>query len=194
MLHAVTDLGDSAFLVPISILLFLYLLYLGAMRTALIWATTVMICVLLTAAVKIGFRTCPLTSPPWYVRTPSGHASFGTTVYLCSALTLASGRRWWTRLAIIGTGAAIAALIGASRVLLHDHTVPEVLIGFLIGAVAVGWFAAGYVRGRQPRLPWQPAVVTAAVMLLAIHGHHLDFETLFAAIAALLHAHLGVCA
>lgn len=193
MLRAVTDLGDSAFLIPASILLFIYLLYLDTPRTALIWAEAVAICILLTAAVKIGFRTCALASPPWYVRTPSGHTSFGTTFYLCSALMLASGRRWQTRLALLAAGAAVAALIGASRVLLHDHTVPEVAIGFLVGAVAVAWFASRYRRQRQSRLPWRPAAAIAVVMLLIIHGHHLDFEAMFGAIAASLRAHLAAC-
>jgi len=80
----------------------------------------------------------PLADASWF-SFPSGHASASVALY--GALALLAARRlrsWWARCACIGAAAALAALIGFSRLYLGVHYLSDVLAGFSLGLV---WLA-----------------------------------------------------
>jgi len=81
-----TDLGDSALLVPASALLAVYLFYLGSRRTATAWLSALALCVALTALSKVAFAACGSLVPVFGVSSPSGHTSLSATFYGCTAL------------------------------------------------------------------------------------------------------------
>ena len=100
---------------------------------------------LLTTASKNGYdRPRPTTGSPidlpssWSF--PSGHALTGIAVFGLLGLLLAAHLRPPTKRAMaIAAGVTLAALIGASRVVLNVHFVSDVLAGAALG---LGWLAS----------------------------------------------------
>src|SRR5919201_1457326 len=173
LLHVITDLGDSALLLPASVLLFVYLWAAGHRRAPLAWATTLMLCIGLTLALKFGFRACAAEVPWLNVRSPSGHTAFSATLYGCGFLLLAAGRRFGFRIAL-GLGVmAIVLAIACSRVLLKAHTGAEVFVGLLIGGTCVALFGVQCFPPVPPiGLCWRSTLATLAAFAVLMHGRH----------------------
>ena len=74
-LVALTDTGDLAVLLPITILVFVWLYFLPARRNAAWWAGAAVLCLGVTALLKIFFVICP---PVAQLHSPSGHARIST--------------------------------------------------------------------------------------------------------------------
>lgn len=154
-----THLGDIAFLLPLSVVVIAILTYqnysTGARLGFVIAANLVLMFML-----KLWFYASG-GSTHLNVLSPSGHASFSVAVYGCCAVVLANKRRLAERVLIIGSGAAIALVIVASRVVLHLHTPEEAIIGTLVGGICVAAFSAGDARLQrfQLRLPMWLLVV-----------------------------------
>jgi undecaprenyl-diphosphatase len=91
---------------------------------------------------------------------PSGHATDSTAVYLTLGLVLAVFvfRRPLIRMAVLAGSAAVAAAIGASRLVLGVHWPSDVLAGWALGvAVALGvTIAATLLVGLMPTDPTPP--------------------------------------
>jgi membrane-associated phospholipid phosphatase len=191
LVHAVTDLGDAAVVVPASAMLLAYLLYVRSTKTASIWVATLVLCAGLTIFAKLALYTCGTVAD---LRSPSGHTSVSVTFYGCCALMMSADKDRRNRLLLMLGGTAIAAAIAMSRVLLHAHTIGEVVAGFIIGAFCVAWFAAGYfAQPSSPRLRWEPGLVMLVLVVLAMHGRHWTLEAPIAHLARLLHADMRFC-
>jgi hypothetical protein len=122
----------------------------------------------------------------------------GATFYGCLAALFGTGRAIGWRLALYGAAAALMLAIGASRVALEAHTVTEVVIGVLIGAVSIALFAA--LRVKPERLEFSsrtvvqmsPLAVLYALCLLLLAGHW-TAESFIDAIAAQFGVDLHLC-
>jgi undecaprenyl-diphosphatase len=81
---------------------------------------------------------------------PSGHATMSAAIYLTLGALLASTRaRRRERAWLLGAAAAIAALVGASRVVLGVHWATDVLGGWAFGAAwAIVWLLLARAAGR----------------------------------------------
>jgi undecaprenyl-diphosphatase len=81
---------------------------------------------------------------------PSGHATMSAAIYLTLGALLASTRaRRREQAWVLGGAAAIAALVGASRVALGVHWPTDVLAGWVFGAawaIAWLWIARSVIR------------------------------------------------
>jgi membrane-associated phospholipid phosphatase len=130
----VTYFGDSAVTVPLSLLVLVFLL-----------AAAVVI-----GALKLVFRACGSVITTAHIVSPSGHTAMSTAVY--GALALLIGGRFppRSRRALALVAAIVIVAIGWSRVVLHDHSRAEILVGFLVGAGALALFRAmlGHPRRR----------------------------------------------
>ena len=193
MFKTITDLGDSAFLIPASLLLIAYCFYLRASRAALLWVSTLALCAGLTIAMKIAFRACGGDVPDIHVHSPCGHTSPSTTFYSCFALMIAVHEERWARLSILLTSTLLVAAIAVSRIVLQAHTVSEVIAGLLIGLCCVGWFAFRYLSCPPTQVFWQPEGVVLIALALLTHGWHIDIEAMIGHIARLLRAIVPVC-
>jgi membrane-associated phospholipid phosphatase len=190
-----TDLGDSAFLLPASVLLAVYLFfYLRSLRAVGIWLSTLVLCAGLTLIVKIAFEACGNSWSFLDMHSPSGHTSLSATFYGCSALMVTADKERRVRWVLIVASGALIALIAISRVMLEAHTVREVVAGAAVGACCVGWFGLRYFARPPSSLPWQPVIAALAIMALATHGWHLNVEGLIAELARLFRTTLPVCA
>ncbi len=99
-----------------------------------------------------------------------------------------------TQLAMLAAGAGLALAVALTRIVLHAHTTGEVLSGFLIGGVCVAWFGKRYFALRPIILPWPALLAALALLAVATHGVHWDFEWLAGKIAALLRSGATICA
>ena len=193
MLQFISDFGDTAFLLPATLLILGYLACLQARPSAIAWASAFAACGVLTSLLKVGFMACGERIAILNVYTPSGHTSIATTFYLGVGLLISRNKSPLPGLAVMVGATGLVAAIAASRVLLEYHTGGEVLVGLIIGIVCVTWFATKYCAAPQPGLPVAPALGLLAVLAVFAHGQHINQESRFKAAAAYVRAHYGIC-
>jgi membrane-associated phospholipid phosphatase len=191
-LHTITDLGDSALLLPASLALCAYLWLGGWQRPALALAGSLAACLVMTVALKIGFHACGHEVPGLAIRSPSGHTAFSTTAYGCGAMLLGAGRGRAFRLAVALAAATLIAAIAVSRILLHAHTSPEVVAGLAIGLSCVAIFRF-HTTSPEITLRWRLLVASFAMLTVLTHGRHLNAEEIIRHLALQLRSATDVC-
>jgi membrane-associated phospholipid phosphatase len=192
-LGVLTDLGDSALLVPASVLLAVYLFCLGSRRAAATWLSALALCLALTTLSKVAFAACGSLVPVFGVSSPSGHTSLSATFYGCAALMFAGDAERRVQAGVLAAGTALVFVIAATRVLLQVHSLSEVAVGLSIGVASVGWFAGRHFANPPRPVPWVPVVAGIITLAIVMHGWHWQFERLFYALAAFLRTNLSVC-
>ncbi len=164
-----TDFADQAVVLPLVLAVALALAVQGWRRGAFAWLLVVGGTFLATLAGKLFFLSCSPVFGPWDVRSPSGHTAAATVV--AGGLALMLTRR---QASILPAAVVAGCVIGASRLALGMHSLPEVCIGAAIGLAG----AAALLRfaGPPPRLRPVPLVGVVAVVALLFHGMHLPAE------------------
>ena len=173
-LERLTDFGDTAVLLPLSLVFFIWLLATHRAATALIWLLIVVACNFVIGALKLYFLACPAGD---ILRSPSGHTGLGILVYGSIALVLAAAtRRRWLRRLIVALGTALVVLIAVSRLMLRNHSPTEIAIGAAIGGVSLAVFARFYRPGNgRRRSVFLLAMVVLAVVVV-FHGEQVRAE------------------
>jgi membrane-associated phospholipid phosphatase len=185
LLVSLTEFGDAAVTLPLAAAICLWLLLSGTWRAAGWWGVSVLLCCGITAVLKIEFWGCP---PIADLHSPSGHTSLSTLVYGATALIAAvEGGERLTRIAT-AAGLCLVLAIGASRLLLDAHSVPEVIVGWLIGSASLTLFAWEYQRYRPSSAQLAPLLAGMAMLALVLHGSELHAEELLHRITG----HLGI--
>jgi membrane-associated phospholipid phosphatase len=191
MMRFLTDFGDSALLLPLSAVVLVWLLATRSMGAALWWLGVLIAFGAIVGSLKMLFFACP---PAVDVRSPSGHAGFSMFVYGSIAAIVAMQRRSpLTRAAIMAAAIALVVGIAMSRVILHMHSSTETLIGFLIGAAAVGVFFFGYQRTTPNRRLMSPLLFAVVLTAAIFHGARLNAETNLHALGGWLDLRLLFC-
>ncbi len=185
MLVALTEFGDAAVTLPLAAAICLWLLLSGAVRAAGWWGVSVMLCCGVTAVLKIEFWGCP---PIADLHSPSGHTSLSTLLYGATALIAAVESGEWRPRIAIAAGLCLVLAIGASRLLLDAHSVPEVIVGWLIGGAFLALFGWKYRRSRPPNARLAPLLAGMAMLALVLHGSELRAEEFLHRITG----HLGI--
>jgi len=169
----VTDFADQAVMLPLALAVALALLALGWRRAALAWAACVIATFGTMLVLKLAFAACGSldTSRLGTIGSPSGHTAAGAMVYGGLAGLL-------LRRGIPGAllpAAAVAVLIGATRVWLDVHTLAEVILGGLVGCAGATAFIA--LAGPRPQR-WRPAWLLIPILLVPLlaHGRNLGAE------------------
>ena len=177
-----TNFGDQALVLPLAVTIAITLLLLGWWRGALAWAIAVPATLAIILSLKIIVYACHAELPQIGVRSPSGHTASATVVYggLLALLgrrgTAETMRRLGQHLLLIALAALfLAALFGFSRVDLGVHTVPDVLVGGLVGVL--GAVLMVLLAGRPPTnfRRWILGGVVVVVVVL-VHGRTLNAE------------------
>jgi membrane-associated phospholipid phosphatase len=183
LLVGLTGFGDVALLLPLAATIFLWLQLSGATRAAAWWAFSVAVCIAVTAVSKIFLWGCPPISG---LRSPSGHVSLSVLVYGATVFVIAvEGGTLRPSIAVAG-GMALILAIAASRLLLDAHTVPEVMIGWVVGSASVALFARRYRRLRPKNARLGPLLVGMTVVAFVLHGAEVHAEDLLHRITAFL--------
>ena len=190
-MKSLTDFGDVAVALPLSVVMLLWLLWSRARGAAAAWAGAVGLCIAATALLKILLYVC---SPVPDLVSPSGHTSLSTLIYGALTLVIAAERRGWRRVALLAAGACLIVGVAASRLALNAHSAVEVGIGLLIGAATLALFAVRYRRKASERRSLRPLILSAVAVIILLHGHELRAEGLLHAISRYLHPGGGPCA
>ncbi len=168
----VTDFGDQSVILPVSLVILLFLCLAGWHRGALAWTATIIGTLGTMLLLKLSIGACGWELGLRRLNSPSGHTASATAVY-GSLLVLLRPR---TGMAAAVTAALlIAAAFAASRLVLHDHTVPEVLIGVGVGVASVGVFRfCAHPVPDRIRRGWMLCMI---LLVMAIeHGNRLPAE------------------
>jgi membrane-associated phospholipid phosphatase len=169
----ITDFADLAVLLPVALCVGAGLAVLGWMRGAVAWAVCVGGTLAALLGLKLAFLGC--ATPASTIFSPSGHTAAATMV-LGGACALWLRRRIGPVAAAALAGGGVATVIGASRIALHTHSLPEVALGAAIGVtglVAMLRWAGPVPDGLRG---WRLMLV-AAPLLLMLHGTRLGAET-----------------
>jgi membrane-associated phospholipid phosphatase len=193
ILQWITGLGDAALLVPLSLLLLAFFVYRRSKSGAADWAIALAICVIATVVGKVCFRACEPVVSFLGVRSPSGHVSFGATYYLSIAAAASLERPAWHRYLILAASSLVVLAIAASRVMLHAHTLTEVVLGGAIGVASAGWFIYRFRHKQQVMPDWRVVTGTILALVLLTHGWHLDVDATLVKIARIIGSHLPAC-
>jgi membrane-associated phospholipid phosphatase len=165
-----TDFADQAVIIPLVLAVAATLTIQGWRRGAIAWVVVVAATFAATLAFKLMFLGCSPLFGPMDVHSPSGHVAAATVVSggLAAMLT----RR---RASILPAALVAACVIGLSRLVLGMHSLPEVIVGALIGLAG----AAALLRfaGRPPpTVGVAPLVAVVVVVAAVFHGLHLPAE------------------
>lgn len=134
---AVTNLGDSAILLPVSAGTLLWLLVYHSVRAARAWGIAMLVAAVPILMLKLVLQTCDSPLADLRIMTPSGHAAFGTAVYGCLAVLVRREKDGW--LPVLASVGAVLAVAGIciTRIIMNVHSPVEVLIGFAQGLVSI---------------------------------------------------------
>ena len=192
----ITDLGDSALMLPLALALAAVLWSQQSAAAALTWLGTLLPGLAVLAALKLLGHTCEAALAGPSLVSPSGHAAFATMVYGSVGIVLARHLRGAGRWLAMAVPTTVAAGVAATRVLLNSHTALEVAVGLFVGVVTLVVFARRYsalppIAVRSHRAG---ALLAGTVLLLVtLHGERLQAEEVIRTIAAGLRAQVNVC-
>ena len=164
-----TDFADQAVVLPTAAAVAAVLAARGWWRGAAVWVGVIGATFATVLAAKLGFLSCAPVFAPWDLKSPSGHTAAAAMVGGALAVLL-SGRR----AAALPAAILCAVVIGTSRVVLGFHTLPEVMVGGLMGMAGAMAFArlSGPWPARRPVL----LLTIPALVALSLHGTHLGAE------------------
>jgi membrane-associated phospholipid phosphatase len=170
-----TDFADQAVALPVAATVLLILLVFGWRRGALAWGGCVGGVLLVMLLLKLVAFACVWRAPWIGLHSPSGHTATAAVVYGgLLALFLRRSTAGILTAALLGGG--VALLFGLSRLALHVHTVPDVIVGAIIGTA--GAAALRSLAGERPVGLASPRLALAALIVMAVfHGHRLEAET-----------------
>lgn len=155
MWACLSQLGDSRWLLPLSLILLLA----GPKASAGLrrrWAISLSIAAALTLASKLAYLGWGLGWARLDFTGFSGHATISAAIYPV-VFHLATHGRARAPLAWAAAGAALAAAIAYSRLPLHAHSVSEVVSGWVLGCAASAY-----------ALSARPASFTTPIRTLAL--------------------------
>ncbi len=188
-----TDFGDSAITVPVSLLTFVFLIIVGQRRLAIGWGIAILGCASAIGALKILFAPCGQRLAFATLASPSGHGAMTTVVYGSFTLLLGSSLPRPFRMTLDVAAALLVAAIAVSRLALGAHDVAEVIVGLAIGLAALAGFRRILLAQGPVVLPVGWLAGAATVVIAVFHGIRWPTERVVHALAALLHLALPWC-
>ncbi|MDB5394156.1 MAG: hypothetical protein JWM91_1662 [Rhodospirillales bacterium] len=179
-----TDFGDSAVLLPLSMVVLVWLLATRPFAMAIWWGGALLFLGGVMGGLKILFFACP---PAADIMSPSGHTGFSLVIYgglaVIIAAELRSNRR---KAAVILAAVSLVVGIARSRVALEMHTTLETVVGFAIGAVALTTFSIGYLRVPVKRRQTAFLLIGVIATIAVFYGSELNPERKLHALSGLL--------
>ncbi len=167
-----TDFADQAVMLPLAAVIGLMLALSGWWRGCAAWSFAVVGVLGTIALLKYVFFACFSILGASGIHSPSGHTAAagmimggGLVLFLRSRLPAA---------ALATIPVSFAVLFGLSRLAVHAHSVPEVLLGGAIGLAGVAVLAL--LAGPRPPARGWPAALAAVAVLVGLHGLRLHAE------------------
>jgi hypothetical protein len=164
-----TDFADQAVILPLVFAIAAALAFQGWIRGAVVWLGVIFVTFGTILVLKLFFLGCTPLFGPMDIRSPSGHVAAATVVAGGLASLLLRQRKGILPVALLA-----GAVIGASRLILGNHSLPEVIVGAVVGLA--GAVALLHLSGPPPRLRPGRLVLIVVVVAAAFHGFHLRAE------------------
>ncbi len=192
-LIAITDLGDSSVICGIVFVGIIYLLYNKCGRGALALALALILSSCGIALAKLLFIGCGGVSYTSSINSPSGHTALSLAVYGTYTLLLCSQLRGWRQIFVIVIIVDLIAAIAATRVVLGFHNITEVMLGIIVGGVAL-LLVQQYVK-RGPLKSFNVYLLILCIVITAalLHGFRLPAEHLIQEIAKYIRPYSPIC-
>jgi membrane-associated phospholipid phosphatase len=190
-MQALTDFGDSAVLLPLSVMVLVWLIIARPARAAIGWAVALGFLLTTMTVLKVAFVACPPTAG---LESPSGHTAFSILVYGGLAVVLLGGRRpEYLRVAGTILAGILIAGIAISRAFLGAHSWIEIAVGFVVGTIALGIFVNIRGQGHPPVQGVRLAALIAGTILILVllHGAQLHIEVLLRLLGLELGLHVA---
>ncbi len=180
-----TDFADQAVILPLVVTTALGLWFGGWPRATLAW---LIVTAATLGAVGLGKVMVFVWGPPEslpLLLSPSGHTASAPLVYGGLAMLLLPRR--WARVLGLPLAVLFGVAVGATRLALGEHSIPDAWAGGAIGLL--GSLALHMAIGPKPFdfRPWALLGLGAAV-IAGFHGLHMPAEQWLRALAALLRA------
>jgi membrane-associated phospholipid phosphatase len=184
----ITDLADQAVVLPLVLAIGIALLAQGWRRGAAAWAAAVLATFAAMVTLKVIFLACSHSFGDIDIHTPSGHVAAATVV--TGGLAALLLRR---RASVVPVAILAATVIGVSRLVLGAHSLPEVVLGAVVGLA--GAFALPLLAGPRPQsgLDVRRIVIIAAAIVVVFHGLHFPAEAHIRATAYRVAHMLAIC-
>jgi membrane-associated phospholipid phosphatase len=193
LLTVITDLGDPAILIPLTLLGAIYFALAGWKTSAVVFLCAFGVTGLLIAGLKLTLIGCGPAIPLFHIRSPSGHVAMSAVVYgLLAQMVTRRLDPWRSRL--VGAGAVTLILaIAVSRVLLGCHSWQEVVIGGALGAGILAVCRLGLRNESPSRMRLRGLVVLCLPVIAMLNGVHLPVELTIRQYASLLRTEAPLC-
>lgn len=178
---AVSAVGDTAVVIPVSLAVLAYLAWRRYWRTAIYWALAIGFASVVNTSIKLGLhRSRPVEALYFGTSTfsfPSGHVTVNAVLYGFLSILVARQLPQVWRVPVCAAGVSAIALIAFSRLYLGAHWFSDVAASL---AFATAWLlvvAVAYFRREAPRLNVKAVGITACLALAIaggtnIYRHH----------------------
>jgi membrane-associated phospholipid phosphatase len=161
-----TKLADTNVMMPLACLLAGWLAYWHCWRAAVRWLLLFGAGLTIVVASKIAYIGWGLGIASLDFRGFSGHAMRAAAVAPVFFLLAVQSRARTITAASLLAAVAFAIAIGVSRLILHQHSLSEVIGGLALGgAIAAGVLS---VERSTRSLPWNPAVATGCILIIVV--------------------------
>ncbi|MDR3514561.1 MAG: phosphatase PAP2 family protein [Azospirillaceae bacterium] len=154
--------GDSRILLPLSALFVVACRRRNSLAEDGRWVRGLLVCIAAIAVLKVMTYSLFTRESGSVLVSPSGHVALAGYCFLSLSAAIASRLAWPGRWAVYLAGALIVAAVATSRVLLEQHTVPEVVTGAAVGLGCV--VLERRVFRPRPRESWILAALIVVVV------------------------------
>ncbi|KWZ44701.1 phosphoesterase [Burkholderia savannae] len=174
MWSAISDLGDAALTLPLSVVCCAWLVRSSPeRRDALSWLVLLAAGMLVVGLTKILYAGCGVQIRAIDFRVVSGHTMLASAVW---PMALLLGLQWLRSDMTLTAGLVLAALIGTARVFDKAHTVSEVIAGWAVGTLVTLSFVLWKGAPAVSRRLWLYASVSLLAVLAVSYGRHAPIQ------------------
>ena len=166
--------GDSTVLLPSAAALFIVLMLRKTSRLlAWQWSLLFGITGAIVCASKLAFMGWGLGIRELDYTGFSGHSALSAAFWPIFLWLLSARISAGLQKAAVATGYVLAAVVGYSRLVIHAHSVSEVIAGLLLGAAGSALFLVLQKRTRDPEsvnISWGGVACLVMVPLILLHS------------------------
>ena len=171
---AITELGDAAVVLPITIIVFLWLSWQRAWRTAAYWLAAIGGASILNTGIKAALhraRPGELLYSGWSAFSfPSGHSTVNVVLYGFLAFLIARQVRPAWHLPVALGAASLTLLIAFSRLYLGAHWFSDVIGGLAFGTAWLALLGLSYLYHQSERREARGLLVVGCAALVLAGG------------------------
>ena len=171
--HALIYLGDGAVLLPCMALLFVWLMAAPATRRIGWWWLVAALLVSGDVALsKVLYMVSGWRPAGWNFIGLSGHAALSFLFFPVAAALATRRNKAGLRVTLVALGGCLALAISVSSWVLGDHSVAELALGALWGAlVAAAFLAITWRHVAEAPLPFKWPVVSMLLLVIVAYQH-----------------------